>query len=156
MSKTRALAVLERWGFPYVLRTFEAEEFTAAEAAEALGLAPGMIFKTLVARGERRGLALAVLPGDQLLSLRKLAAAMDDKAATLVPLAELTRLTGYVKGGVAPMGTRKPMPVYLDRHALAHVTISVSAGQRGIQMLLAPAHLMQAAAAVVADLCDET
>ncbi len=154
MSKTRALMILDRWNFPYELRTFEASEFTAEEAARALELPPGSIFKTLVVQGERRGYALAVIPGDSTLSLRKLAQALGDKRADLIPLADLTRITGYVKGGVSPLGTKRQMPVLLDQQAFQHPTISVSAGQRGVQMLLSPAHLMQAANATVAELTE--
>jgi Cys-tRNA(Pro)/Cys-tRNA(Cys) deacylase len=154
MKKTKALEILTRWGIPHEVRSFVASEFTAEEAARELELPLSMLFKTLVAVGERQGGVLAVIPGDQSLSLRKLALAMNDKRVDLVALSDLTRLTGYLKGGVSPLGTKRPYPVFLDQHAFQQAQISVSAGQRGLQMLLAPGHLQQVTRATVADLTE--
>lgn len=155
MKKTKALEILARWGIPHEVRSFVATEFTAEEAARELQLPLSMLFKTLVAVGERRGGGLAVIPGDQTLSLRKLAVAMQDKRADLVELSDLTRLTGYLKGGVSPLATKRPYPVFLDERAFHQAQISVSAGLRGLQMLLSPAHLQQVTRATVADLIEE-
>lgn len=154
MKKTKALELLARWGIPHEVRSFAASEFTAEEAARELGLPLAMLFKTLVAQGERRGGVLAVIPGDHTLSLRKLALALDDKRVDLVDLNDLSRLTGYLKGGVSPLATKRPFRVFLDQTAFQHAQISVSAGQRGLQILLAPAHLQQVAQATVADLIE--
>ena len=154
MKKTKALEILTGMGIAHEVRSFAASEFTAEEAARELQLPLGMLFKTLVAAGERRGGVLAVIPGDQTLSLRKLALAMSDKRVDLVDLTDLTRLTGYLKGGVSPLGTKRPYPVFVDQSAFQHGRISVSAGQRGLQMLLAPADLCQATQATVADLTE--
>lgn len=154
MKRTKALEILARWGIPHEIRGFEASEFTAEEAAQALGLPLSSLFKTLVVQGERRGYALAVIPGDCSLSLRKMAEAMGDKRVDLVDLADLTRLTGYLKGGVSPLGTKRAMPVYLDTRAFQQAKISVSAGQRGLQMILEPLHLQQATRAEVVDIAE--
>ena len=155
MKKTKALEILARWGVPHEVRAFAASEFTAEEAARELGLPLGTVFKTLLVNGERRGGALAVVPGDHSLSLRKLAEAMGDKRAEMAPLEDLTRLTGYLKGGVSPLGTKRAFPVYLDQRAFQQAQISVSAGQRGLQIIIAPGHLQQVAQATVADLVDD-
>ncbi|HEY1015834.1 MAG TPA: Cys-tRNA(Pro) deacylase [Herpetosiphonaceae bacterium] len=154
MKKTRAIELLEQAGAAYEIRSFSAEEFTADEAARELGLDPATLFKTLVVRGERHGIALAMVPANAALSLRKLAALMGDKRADMIDLKDLTRLTGYVKGGVSPLGGKRPYPVYLDQSALDHPAICMSAGQRGLQMLLAPADLVALANATVGDLRD--
>jgi Cys-tRNA(Pro)/Cys-tRNA(Cys) deacylase len=120
-----------------------------------LGLPLNMLHKTLVVKGEKKGIVMAVVPGDHELSLRKLAKAMGDKSAEMIDVEDLFRLTGYLKGGCSPLGARKAFPVYLDAGAMAHERISVSAGQRGLQMLLAPADLARLTRAVVIDLKAE-
>lgn len=150
--QTPATQALERLGVAYELREFDAEAFTSEEAAAKLGIPPAQLFKTLVARGERNGVLLALVPATHDLSLRKLARAANDKRAEMVDVAELPRLTGYVKGGVSPLGTRRRYPTYLDRSALDHARISVSAGLRGLQLWLDPNDLLRAAGAEAADL----
>ena len=155
MAKTRALDIIARWGVPFEVRSFDATEFTAEEASTKLELPPNMVFKTLVVQGERTGYALAVIPGNSSLSLRKLAAAMSDKRADLIPLEDVPRITGYVKGGVSPLGTKRRMPIFLDFSAFQHAQISFSAGQRGLQILMAPGHFVDASKATVVDLQDD-
>jgi Cys-tRNA(Pro)/Cys-tRNA(Cys) deacylase len=109
---------------------------------------PEQVFKTLVARGDRAGVALACIPANTELDLKALAAASGNKKVELVAMKEVLGLTGYVRGGVSPVGTRKPYPLYLDETADIWDTISVSAGIRGCQMLLNPADLARVIAAV--------
>lgn len=154
-TRTRATDVMCRVTSDFELLSFEATEFTAEEAAEKLSLPLNMLFKTLLAKGEKKGYVLAVVPSDHRLSLKKLADALGDKRVEMAPIEELTRLTGYLKGGVSPLGTRRAMPVVLDFSAFQHARISLSAGQRGLQMLVAPSHLQQAAKALVADISDD-
>ncbi|MBM3450908.1 MAG: aminoacyl-tRNA deacylase [Armatimonadetes bacterium] len=148
MKRTRAIQILQERGVAHEVRAFAAEAFTAEEAARALGLPAGSLFKTLVARGERRGVVLALVPADAQLSLRKLAAAAGDRRMEMVGVAELMPLTGYHKGGVSPLGGRRAWPTYVDGSARRWSSISISAGQRGLQILLAPDAL--------AGLCDVT
>lgn len=152
MKKTRAIELLDKAGIAYDVRAFDAVEFTAEEASAKLGLPLDRLFKTLVARGERKGVVMAVVPGTRELSLRKLASAMADKRVDMVDVEELFKLTGYLKGGCSPLGARREFPVFLDASAMAHARISVSAGQRGLQILIAPADLARAARANVTDL----
>lgn len=156
MKRTRAIEILEKAKITYELREFEASEFTVEETAENLNLPLSVLFKTLLVEGERKGLAMALVPGDAQLSLSKLAKAMGDKRCAMVDVDELFRVTGYLKGGCSPLGAKKVFPVFLDATALTHERISVSAGLRGVQMLLRPEDLRMVSRAIVADLRDMT
>jgi Cys-tRNA(Pro)/Cys-tRNA(Cys) deacylase len=113
---------------------------------------PDATFKTLVARGDKTGVVMACLPGDSELDLKKFAAVTGNKKVELVAVKEIQTLTGYIRGGVSPLGTKKKYPLYLDEMALMHDRVSVSAGQRGLQMILAPQDLQQASQAQFADI----
>lgn len=154
MKRTRALDILDKANIPYEVREFRASEFTVEETAEALGLPLNMLFKTLVAEGERKGLVMALVPGDAQLSLSKLAKAMGDKRVEMIDVDDLFRVTGYLKGGCSPLGAKRAFPVYMDESALQHARISVSAGLRGVQMLLSPQDLAAITRAVIASLID--
>jgi Cys-tRNA(Pro)/Cys-tRNA(Cys) deacylase len=139
-TKTNAIRLLEAAGVSYELRAYEVDEndLSAPHVAAAIGMPPEQVFKTLVARGDRNGVLLACIPANAELDLKALAAASGNKKVELVPLKEVLALTGYIRGGVSPLGTRKPYPAYLDETAILWDVISVSAGQRGLQMLVAP------------------
>jgi Cys-tRNA(Pro)/Cys-tRNA(Cys) deacylase len=154
MKKTRAIEILDKAGVGYELRTFEATAFTADEAAEKMSLPPEDVWKTLVARGERKGVVMAIVPGPHNLSLRKLAQALGDKRAEMVDVNELMRLTGFLKGGVSPLGGRYTYPIYIDQTVNARTRVAVSAGQRGLQILITPADLIRVTQATVADLIE--
>jgi len=145
IAKTNAVRLLDRAGIHYELREYQVDEndLSAPHVAEAVGMPPAQVFKTLVARGDRTGVLLACIPGDAELNLKALAAASGNKKVELVALKEVLALTGYVRGGVSPLGGKKPYPVYLDETAVLWDVISVSAGIRGLQMLLAPADLVR-------------
>jgi Cys-tRNA(Pro)/Cys-tRNA(Cys) deacylase len=155
MKRTRAIDILERARIPYELREFSAVEFTVEETSENLGLPLSMLFKTLVAQGERKGLVMALVPGDAQLSLSKLAKAMGDKRCSMIDVEDLFRVTGYLKGGCSPLGAKKALPVFLDASALQLERISVSAGLRGLQMLMRPQDLLAVTRGTVAELRDE-
>ncbi len=142
-EKTNAARILDREGAAYELREYEVDEndLSAPHVAEAIGMPPEQVFKTLVARGDRTGVLMACIPANTELDLKALAAASGNKKVELVAVKEVLALTGYIRGGVSPVGTRKPYPLYLDETAILWDVISVSAGVRGCQMLLAPADL---------------
>jgi Cys-tRNA(Pro)/Cys-tRNA(Cys) deacylase len=117
---------------------------------------PEQVFKTLVVRGDRSGVLLAVIPANSELDLKLLAAASRNKKMELVPVKEVLGLTGYIRGGVSPVGTRKAYPVYLDETAVLWDAISVSAGVRGCQMVLAPDDLIRVTGAVTDDIARLT
>jgi Cys-tRNA(Pro)/Cys-tRNA(Cys) deacylase len=147
--KTNAARILDAAGVHYELREYGVDEddLSAPRVAEKIGMPPGQVFKTLVARGDRSGVLIAAIPGNTELDLKALAAASGNKKVELVAVKEVLGLTGYIRGGVSPIGTRKPYPLYLDETAGLWDTISVSAGVRGSQMLLAPDDLTRVLAA---------
>jgi Cys-tRNA(Pro)/Cys-tRNA(Cys) deacylase len=146
MTKTNALRILDAVGVTYQLREYEVDEndLSAPHVAAAIGMPPEQVFKTLVARGDRTGVLLAAIPANSELDLKALAAASGNKKVDLVPVKEVLGLTGYIRGGVSPVGARKPYPLYLDETADLWDVISVSAGVRGCQMLVAPDDLARA------------
>ena len=139
-QKTNAARVLDQMGISYELREYEVDpDDLAAEAVAAkIGLPPAQLFKTLVAQGDRHGIYMAVIPSDAELDLKTLAAASDNRKIHLVPVKELHKLTGYVRGGVTAIAAKKAFPVYVDNSIERFELISVSAGMRGLQILLAP------------------
>jgi Cys-tRNA(Pro)/Cys-tRNA(Cys) deacylase len=148
-EKTNAARILDREGVVYELREYQVDEndLSAPHVAEAIGMPPEQVFKTLVARGDRTGVLMACIPANTELDLKAIAAASGNKKVELVAVKEVLGLTGYIRGGVSPVGTRKPYPLYLDETAILFDVISVSAGIRGCQMLLAPDDLKRVTAA---------
>ena len=138
--KTNALRILDREAVSYQLREYAVDEndLSAPHVAAAIGLPPDQVFKTLVARGDRTGVLLACIPANSELDLKALAAASGNKKVELAPLKEVLPLTGYIRGGVSPVGTKKPYPVFLDETAGLWDVISVSAGIHSCQILLTP------------------
>src|ERR1700676_5437519 len=132
-------------GIPYELPEYEVDpDDLATEAVAAkIGLPPGQLFKTLVALGDKHGICMAVIPGDTELDLKALAAASGDRKIHLVPVKELQKLTGYVRGGVTALAAKKAYPVYADGSIERFDVISISAGMRGLQILLAPADYLK-------------
>lgn len=149
--KTNAARILDGLGVRYELRAYpvDAEHLAAAEVAARVGLPPEQVFKTLVARGDRRGVCLAVVPGDGHLDLKALARASGDRKVELVALREVTPLTGYVRGGVTALAGKKDYPVFLDETAILYEEISVSAGMRGLQIVLHPDDYVRATGATL-------
>jgi len=150
--KTNAARLLDQIGVRYELREYEVDpEDLAAEAVAAkVGLPPGQLFKTLVAEGDRHGICMAVIPGDTELDLKALAAASGDHKVHLVPVKELQKLTGYSRGGVTALAAKKTYPVYADESIEQFDAISISAGIRGLQILLSPVDYLRAAKAKLA------
>lgn len=145
--KTNAARLLDAMGIRYELRDYEVdpEDLAAETVARKIGLPPEQVFKTLVARGDRTGVLLAVVPGDAELDLKALARVSGDRKVELVPLREVQPLTGYLRGGVTALAARKGYPVFVDETIEIFDTVSVSAGVRGTQVLLAPADYLRAA-----------
>jgi Cys-tRNA(Pro)/Cys-tRNA(Cys) deacylase len=155
VTKTNAARLLDSLGIAYELRPYEVDpdDLTAISVARKIGLPAAQVFKTLLAQiTPGTGHVFAVIPGDAELDLKKLAAATGSKKAELASLKEVEPLTGYIRGGVTVMGAKKPFPAYADETIELFDVISVSAGLRGLQLLLAPADYLRAATAMVADL----
>ena len=154
MTKTNAARILDAAGVSYELREYAVDEehLAAAQVAEAIKMPPEQVFKTLVARGDRTGVVMAAIPANAELDLKALASASGNKKIDLVPMKEVLGLTGYVRGGVSPVGVKKPYPIYIDETAILWDVISVSAGVRGCQMLVAPDDLVRVTGAVTCDI----
>jgi len=144
--------MLDSLGIAYELREYEVdpEDLSAETVARKIGLPLGQVFKTLVVRGDRGGVYLAVVPGDSELDGKALARATGDRRTEMVPLKDVQLLTGYIRGGVTAMGAKKNYPVYIDETIELFDVVSVSAGTRGMQILLAPADYIRAAKGTVA------
>ncbi len=146
--KTNAARILDSLGIRYQLRDYEVGEDLGAEAVAAkVGLPAEQVWKTLVVRGDRHGIGFAVIPGDHELDLKALARLTGDRKVDTVPLREVQPLTGYVRGGVTALGARKDYPVFVDENIEVFDQVSVSAGVRGTQIVLAPADYLTATGA---------
>ena len=140
MSKTNAARILDRLKLPYQVLEYavDPDDLAAESTAEKLGLPPEQVFKTLVARGDRTGVCLAVIPGSAQLDLKALAILAGDRNIATVPLKDVQPLTGYIRGGVTALGTKKAYPVYVDESMLGFERVAVSAGKRGLMLWLVP------------------
>jgi len=149
-TKTNAARILDAAGIHYELREYEVDEddLSAPRVAEKIGMPPEQVFKTLVARGDRLGVLMASIPANTELNLKALAGASGNKKVELVAVKEVLGLTGYIRGGVSPIGGKKAYPFYLDETAILFDVISVSAGVRGCQLVLAPDDLARVTEAV--------
>jgi Cys-tRNA(Pro)/Cys-tRNA(Cys) deacylase len=153
-QKTNAARLLDQLGIQYELREYEVdpEDLAAETVAAKIGLPAEQVFKTLVARGDRNGTCMAVIPGDQELDLKALATAAGERKVQLVPVKELQALTGYIRGGVTALAAKRDFPVYADEAIELFDIVSISAGVRGLQILIAPADSLRATNAAVAPL----
>jgi Cys-tRNA(Pro)/Cys-tRNA(Cys) deacylase len=153
-AKTNAARLLDSLGIPYELRPYEVDpdDLTAISVARKIGLPPEQVFKTLLTHSSTGDHLFAVIPGDTELDLKKLAHAASVKKVELASLKEVEPLTGYIRGGVTVFGAKKPFPAFADETIELFDIISVSAGQRGLQLLLSPADYLRASNAVLADL----
>lgn len=153
-EKTNAARLLDRIGVAYELQSYEVDEsdLTAISVARKIGMPPEQVFKTLLTRTSSGDHIFAVVPGDSELDLKKLAQAAGAKKVELASLKEVEPLTGYIRGGVTVMGARKPFPAFVDETVELFDRISVSAGQRGLQIILSPQDYLRATEATIADL----
>jgi Cys-tRNA(Pro)/Cys-tRNA(Cys) deacylase len=151
---TAATAALERAGIRFTIHEYAHDprhESYGLEASQALGVPPGRVFKTLIAEVDGN-LVAGVVPVDGQLDLKALAAAAGGKRASMAAVAAAERATGYVAGGISPVGQRKRLPVVLDASAMSFGTVFCSGGRRGLEIELAPADLARAANATVASI----
>jgi Cys-tRNA(Pro)/Cys-tRNA(Cys) deacylase len=152
--KTNGARELDALGIHYELRDYEVdpEDLSAISVARKIDMPVEQVFKTLVCVTEAREHLFAVVPGGDELDPKKLAAAAGVRRVELAPLKEVQPLTGYIRGGVTVFGAKKRFPVFADETIELFDVISVSAGARGTQLILAPADYLRAAGAIVADL----
>jgi Cys-tRNA(Pro)/Cys-tRNA(Cys) deacylase len=152
MTKTNALRVLEQAGIDHDVCEYSLamDEFTAERVAELIGMPPDQVFKTLIAIGDKNGPCFAVIPANTELDLKALAAAHSERKIALAPLREVLPLTGYERGAVTAIAARKPYPVYLDEVAELFDQIAVSAGARGLQVVIATSDYVELTEATIA------
>ena len=144
-SKTNAVRLVQQAGIACreAFYEFDENDLNGNHAAVAIGFPPEQVFKTLVARGPKRGIMVFCIPVCCELDLKKAAKASGDKSIELLPVKELLTTTGYIRGGCSPVGMKKKYPTYFDEVCLLFEEIAVSAGERGHQMILPPEALVQ-------------
>ena len=153
-TKTNAVRLVQQAKIPCreSFYEFDEKDLSGTHAAEAIGMPPEQVFKTLVARGDKTGPLVFCIPVEENLDLRKAASASGNKRVEMLPLRELTALTGYQRGGCSPIGMKKKFPTCIDETAVLFDTIGVSAGMRGAQILLNPQALADYIGAQFAEL----
>ena len=157
MTVTNVMRILKQKGIPFRTAEYAVDEsdLSGVHAAEAIGMAKETVFKTLVARGDRTGICVFVIPVAEELDLKKCAAVSDNKRVEMIHVKELLPLTGYVRGGCSPIGMKKKYPTFIDETAILFEEISVSAGRRGQQAILNPQSLSDVAEAGFFDLVKD-
>lgn len=156
MKKTNAARILDKYKIIYELREYEVDEtdLSAENAALKVGIPLEQVFKTLVARGDKTGVIITCVHGGAELNLKKAASISGNKKVELVPLKEVQQLTGYIRGGVSPIGMKKNYPIYIDSSALEFPNIMISAGVRGCQILINPNDLLKVVAGTIGEFTD--
>jgi Cys-tRNA(Pro)/Cys-tRNA(Cys) deacylase len=146
MKKTNAARYLDSLKIDYKLVEYEVDEsdLSAESVARKVNLPLDQVFKTLVARGDKTGVLMACIPGNAELDLKAMATVSGNKNVEMVHVGEIQTLTGYIRGGISPIGARKQYPIFLDESAMRFPLISISAGVRGSQIFISPGDLMKA------------
>ena len=155
IQKTNAMRLLTQAGIAYELKTYPVDEndLSGVTVAAEVGLPAGQVYKTLVARGDKTGYLVCIIPVDREIDLKKLAQASGDKRVELIPTKDLLAVTGYIRGGCSPVGMKKKFPTFVESAVLAEPVVAVSAGVRGCQMLLAPTDLVAFTQAKLCEVC---
>ena len=156
MTKTNAMRLLDQAKISYQALEYEWDEehLGGEHAAEQVGLPAEQVFKTLVARGDKKGILVFCIPVNAELNLKKAAIAVGDKKVEMIPVKELLGLTGYIRGGCSPIGMKKKYPTYIDETAILFDNIAVSAGTRGCQLYLNREDLVGFVDATLCELTD--
>jgi Cys-tRNA(Pro)/Cys-tRNA(Cys) deacylase len=156
-AKTNAIRILEGLGLQFEVREYEfdPEDLAAETVAAKVGLPAEQVFKTLIVRGDRNGLCFAIVPGNMELDGKALAKLTGDRRVEMVPLKDVQALTGYIRGGVTAMGAKKDYPVYADETIEICDVISISAGQRGLQLLMTPGDYVRAVKATIGPIAKD-
>lgn len=155
IQKTNAMRLLTQAGIAYDLKTYPVHEddLSGVTVAAEVGLPAGQVYKTLVARGDKTGYLVCIIPVDREIDLKKLAQASGDKRVELIPTKDLLAVTGYIRGGCSPVGMKKKFPTFVESAVLDEPVVAVSAGVRGCQMLLTPADLVTFTQAKLCEVC---
>lgn len=157
MNKTNAMRQIERAGIPYepLYYTPDENDLSGTHIAAQVGLSPDVVFKTLVARGDKKGVSVFCIPADKELDLKAAASLTGDKKLEMVAVKDLLSTVGYIRGACSPVGMKKNFPTFIDESARTHERITVSAGVRGCQLLLCPDDIIALTGATVAALAKQ-
>lgn len=157
INKTNVARLLDKSKIAYQLVSYEVDEndLSAIHVAEQLGENVEQVFKTLILHGDKNGYFVCIIPGADEVDLKKAAKVSGNKKCEMIPVKELLPLTGYIRGGCSPIGMKKYFPTYIHQLAELFDQIYISAGQRGLQVLLSPNDLIQEVKAITADLIQE-
>lgn len=148
------MRMLDKMNIYYDYKTYEVDEndLSGEHLAEQLSMDPSMMFKTLVAKGDKTGYVVACIPVGETLDLKTLARVSGNKSVEMLHVKDLLGITGYIRGGCSPIGMKKHFPTYIDETVILHDLVAVSGGIRGIQILLKPEDLIQASESTLAEL----
>lgn len=157
INKTNAARLLDKAKITYELIPYEVDEndLSAIHVAANLGEDIDTVFKTLILHGDKTGYFVCVIPGEHEVDLKLAAKVSGNKKCDLIPVKELLPLTGYIRGGCSPIGMKKPFPTYIHSSCMEHPYIYISAGQRGLQIKIAPTDLIKEVHAEVCVLFDD-
>ena len=155
-NKTNAMRLMDAAKIPYRAVEYEYDEsdLGGEHVAAVTGMNPDQVFKTLVARGEKKGILVFCSPVSCTRDLKKAAQAAGDKKVEMIHMKELLSLTGYIRGGCSPVGMKKKYPIFMDETAELYDEIAISGGARGLQMVLSPMSLMEYADITSVDLVE--
>lgn len=156
MIKTNAMRLLEKAGVSYKALKYEVDEDNLAgeHVAEQIGIPPEQVFKTLVAKGGKKGIMVFCIPVNMKLNLKKAAAVAGDKKIEMLHVKDLLGVTGYIRGGCSPIGMKKKYPTFMDETAILFDEITVSAGIRGCQLCIPREQLIEYIDAALCDITD--
>ena len=152
--KTNVMRLLDKAKIQYEAKEYPVDEddLSGSHAADLMGVDHGSMFKTLVLKGEKTGFLVCCIPVDDEVDLKKAAKAAGDKKVEMLPMKELLSTTGYIRGGCSPIGMKKRFPTFIDPSAFQYEKIAVSAGMRGVQVILSPADLAEYVGATTTEL----
>lgn len=156
IAKTNAARILDSLGVNYELIPYEVNEddLSATAVAAKLNQEIDQVFKTLVLRGDKTGIVVAVIPGNEELDLKKMAKISSNKSVAMVPMKEILELTGYIRGGCSPIGMKKKFPTFIHETCILFDEIFVSAGVRGLQIKINPNSLADVTQAEIVDIVN--
>ncbi len=156
IQKTNAMRLLDSAGLDYEMASYDYDEsdLSGVHAAAELGVAPEIVFKTLVTRGDGNAFFVFVIPVAESLDLKKAAKASGNKKIEMIHVKEILDITGYIRGGCSPIGMKKPFPTYIDETAQLYEKIYFSAGKRGVQIILDPEELASVTGGIFTDLTE--
>lgn len=155
--KTNAMRILDKSNIQYSIKEYPVDEndLSGVHVAKVLGMDERMLFKTLLLKGEKRGYLVCCIPVAEELDMKKAAKAAGDKSVTMLPLKDLTAVSGYLRGGCSPIGMKRQYPTFIESTATAYDSIAISGGKRGVQIIITPNTLSEFIGAKFCDLVQD-